>query len=230
MPPGRTADASLFIADADTLVDLINVLGLSITGSSTTSRQPFLRSAWEETSIHAISSEISFSTVFSTSDFDAAVATLIANSKSSTEGEYTFLVVDDGSAGSELWRAIPCNFGRPSFEAPETDAITRPWGLNQRARASWGVDVYPFTTTTASVRVATAAANRRVGVLLTENGTGVSGNRLEIGSATTQLGIAPGYREMDSGGASASVSVQSDTAGGSTGFVLVGQLQALPSG
>ena len=231
MATGRTADARLYVADASELVQLTNVLGVSIGGSSVTSRQGFLGAAYEEASIHSVSKEVAFSTLYSTAAFDTSLDSLIATGRVSPEDEFTFLVVDDGEAGSELWRAIPVSFGRPGWVAPVEDAITRPWTMGQRGRESWGVNVYPFTTTTSAVTLATGvAADSRIGILLLTNGAGVTETTVSIHGTDHDLGTLPGYREVDSGNAVATITVASTGAGDSTGFVLVGQQEVLPSG
>ncbi len=129
---GKTADLE-WIVTADGGSDmavLANVLGGGVAGSGTVTNESFLREQWEQASIHSVGSAISFTSIYDTPAFDAAISTLLG-SGSVSSGAWVFIV---GLKTPKSWEGIPADFVRPGKDASSVNAITRPWAATQRDR------------------------------------------------------------------------------------------------
>ena len=128
---GKTADLEWLISQDEDIAVLVNVLGGGVAGSGTTSTEPFLREQWEQASIHTVGSAVSFTSIYDTPAFDAAVTAMLGTGSVSSGDSWLFVV---GLVTPKSWEGIPVDFVRPGKEASSVNSITRPWAATQRDR------------------------------------------------------------------------------------------------
>ena len=227
MTAGRTSDLRVYLGRSGGLAEIDGLLGLTIGGEATVSREPFLGEAWTEASVHAAGHTVALSTLVSTPGLDSALTDLLTAGGDLKAG--TSLVVVDASGRLPMWRALPVEAVAPGWTAPDADAITRTWPLVVSGRASWGTVVRSRTTTTtlANALAGNAAAGSRVHVLVTSP-SGVTS--VKVGSAAEEsIGSSKTLRSFEMPSQAGQVQVKSATAGADV-LVLVGSDQSLPEG
>ena len=235
---GKTHDLKLFLGKNDELHQLINVLGLSITGSTTITNESFLDREFEDASIHLVSQAVGFSTVYDTVAFDAVVDALLGERGSSDSEDIMFACVADKKPKS--WQLIPVSFPRPSENAPSADAITRPWSLNQRARGWFGLLVDEFITGSAGTPAKMGMSQNGDGsgeaesdlvqvIILTEKDPATSAIVFADGSENHDVTDALGIQVFDNDSAAGEMTITT-TGGSASGILLQGRKEHLPRG
>lgn len=237
MVTGRTHDARIFVDAGATMVELTNILGLTVEGETESTQHQFLGSTWAHANVHAMGGGVSFSTVYDTASFDAVAAMAESNPQQRSQ----FLILCPLLPAS--WHRIPVSWPRPSIEAPQTDAITRPWTLARAGLGDIGTTIQAFTATGA----ATARSNTiyrglddsdggRAVILITSITGSPSaitiGGRAGVPTYTSAADRVPGIRAFNVASGSAANLTMSVTGADTSvaGFVLQGDREELPDG
>ena len=228
----------LFLGSGTELHQLINVLGLSINGSTTITNESFLDREAEDASVHLVSQAVAFSTVYDTADFDTVVDALLGERGSSDNETIMFACVADKTP--ESWQLIPVSFPRPGENAPAADAITRPWGLNQRGRGWFGLKATPFITGSAGTPARLGMSQNGDGsgeaesdlvqvIILTQIDPATSAIVFTDGSENHDVTDTLGIQVFDNDSAAGEMTIAT-TGGGANGLLLEGRKEHLPSG
>lgn len=233
MTVGRTHDAHLYFDSGSEMIELNNVLGLTVNGELATSRESYLGEEYEQASVHAAGGGVTFSTLYATSGFDA----LVLNAASTPNTETDFLILCPEAPAS--WQLIPVSWPRPSYSAPEADAITRPWNLQRRGRGTYGTRITPFDQTNTSASTIASSfgptgGNKAAIVITSITGTATSisiAGRTGVPVYSNAGQRRPGIRPFDvASGAAANLTLAFGGASRIQGFVLQGQEEVLPNG
>jgi len=234
MTIGRTHDSHVVIdtnpGGAGTGAEIINALGLTVEGETTTTQEYYLGERAAQASVHAIGGGVSFSTLYDTADFD----TLSGIRETTPQQSPVIAIVCDENPKS--WQIIPVQWIKPSWDAPSTDAVTRPWALTRSGLGAFGVNVTPFS-------VDAGAASNLVTGFGPNKGTRAAIIITEIASAVTAIALAgradlPQYgnanqrrvsiRQFDVASGNAANLTMQTTGGTVAGFVVQGSREALP--
>lgn len=227
MTAGRTADARVFVDDGTAMAELNSLLGLTIAGDVTVTTEAYLGSVAEQASVHAAGGGVSFSTIVDTSGFDG---------DGFRAGQFALLC----PTAPRSWHHIPVGAPPAGVNAPQSDALTRPWELARRGRGSYGTTIVPFSNFSQASASnigpsANIAANSRVLVVI----EAVTGDPTNITfSGPAGVGRIPQTRDtapvMAIWTATGTGRLQAQISGGSSasmsGWVCVGSFEELPDG
>ena len=236
MTIGRTHDARVFIdsnpGNTGDFGDLTNVLGLTIEGETTTTQEYFLGNIDAQAEIHAVGGGVSFSTVYDTAAFD----TLSAITQTPNGSPALCAVVCPNPPAS--WQIIPVAWIRPSFDAPETDAITRPWALTRTGRGDFGTVIRPFSVPPGNAGKVIFSGfgpsnGTRAAIIITntDDASAITiAGRTGVPTYGTSALRRASIRTFDVASGAAANLTMTTTGGTVAGFVVQGSREALPNG
>ena len=239
MVTGRTADLEIVVGGASRLVQLAHVLGASITGGANVTTEPVLGREIEAASVHSVSQEPSFSTVYDTAQLDGGITGLLGDAHLSTPAN-DFWWVCWSTRAPVTWQAIAVDLSKPGLAAPAADAISRPWSFSDRARGAFGFMVVPFTIDVSSATTESlltksddrSALGLEVVMVVTTNLTSGATAYQIIDGTADPIGLEESNGVQ--GPFELSATDQTLTIGASTqdvtGVALLGKRELLPSG
>jgi len=234
MAVGRTADLEVLIDSGAELFTMRDILGLTVEGATTTSRQAHLGEVYEAAMVHAAGGGIGIDTLYQTTEFEA-----FATSAPLTPDDGNDVLLLAAKAPTS-WHLVPCTWARPGYDAPPDDAITRSWALKRRDIGYAGTLVTPFSVTGTDKTVLVKDfddSNGNVGVVVITDWTGATGVTLSGRSGlpvyTEDAAKRAGIRRFvlaTGDPADLSIQLAGSSSAAVTGFVLQGNQEVLPNG
>lgn len=230
MTVGRTSDARFFVDSGAAIIAMPNVLGATIAGEGSISRQPYLGETYEQATIHSAGGGVNFSTIYQNAAFEAVAALAASNPNTPTE----FAVICQPVPTN--WHIIPVSWPRASYDAPPADVITRPWQLDRRAAGWYGLRVDDFSISATGVignDLDAGMAFVAVTAIATRTRLATSGNNItghyDSGADGARTGI---FGPLTVSGADRDLTLTlTGGAGNVTGYVLsLGALEEVPDG
>ncbi len=229
MTVGKSSDLAILALTPDSGGVVIPAwLGAGISGQVTTSTEAILGDEWEQASVHAQGQSVQFSTVYDVADLDAALSTIFGSGALSPDDQWCLFVSDKPPTS---WELLPVDLHTPGRDAPETDAITRPWSGMVRGRGYFGTGVAKFDEDTTSLGISSldgTAVDDAVIILVVTAASGVTEVTL---TDTVDPRHVEGFQVFEDTSAAADL-VLGVTGTGETfeGYVLVGRRKELPDG
>ena len=227
----RTHDSILLVGTSGAAFELTNILGWTITGSTTTESLRVARQEANEAAVHAVGNAVGFSTVYETAEFRKAVTGILGTRLASNRDGYFCRINPNPVA----WEMVPVDYSVPSRNAPGAGSIVRPWSMTGRDRKMWGTTYAAFQNVGASPSSigqsldGTSVDTAVLAVVLTKVAASVTAIQLRDGSTNHALNASVGIQIVDDKVAAGAVTIAA-TGGEIDGYVLIGRKEVLPSG